>query len=224
MQIQAKNLAGLQYVEAGDINSPNKIIMLHGYGADMLDLYSLHDVIDTQKPYHWIFPNGFLDVPIGPHMYGKAWFHIDIPAFERSLRMGEFTKLKPTGMDEARVRLEKFLRNLNLDFSTTFLGGFSQGAMLITEILLETDIQPKGAILLSGTLVNEERWINQMSSKKGLRYYQSHGIHDPILPSVLAEKLNQKLNENGWDGFLQLFQGGHEIPQKVVADISSFLR
>lgn len=223
-RIQAKSLAGIQYVEVGDIKSPNKIILFHGYGADMLDLYSLHESIDTAKPFHWIFPNGLLDVPIGPHMFGKGWFNIDIPSFERSLRMGEFSKLKPTGMDEARIRVEKFLRNLNVDFSKTFLGGFSQGAMLVTEILLETDIFPKGALLLSGTLVNEDRWISQMSTKKGLRYYQSHGIHDPILPSELAVKLNQELNKNSWDGFLQLFQGGHEIPYKVVADISSFLR
>lgn len=224
MRIQSKNLAGINYVEAGDSTSPNKIIMFHGYGADMLDLYSLHDVVDPTGSYHWIFPNGILDVPIGPHMSGKAWFHIDIPAFERSLRMGEFTKLKPSGMDEARIRLEKFLKALNFDFSNTYLGGFSQGAMLVTELLLETPIKPKGALLLSSTLVNEDRWLSQMENKKGLKYYQSHGLQDPILPVQLAEKLHEKLEESGWDGFLQVFQGGHEIPQKVIADLVSFLR
>lgn len=223
-RIQAQSLAGIQYVEAGDKNSPNKIILLHGYGADMLDLYSLHDVIDTPTSFHWIFPNGFLDVPIGPHMYGKGWFNIDIPSFERSLRLGEFSKLKPTGMDEARIKMEKFLKALNFDFSNTYLGGFSQGAMLATEILLETDIRPKAAIFLSATLVNEDRWISQMPNKKGLKYYQSHGTQDPILPAVLAERLHEKFEENGWDGFLQVFQGGHEIPHKVIADLSSFLR
>lgn len=223
-RIQAKTLAGIQYVEGGDLSSPNKIIMFHGYGADMLDLYSLHDAIDTGAPFHWIFPNGILDVPIGPHMFGKGWFNIDIPTFERALRMGEFSKLKPTGMDEARIKVEKFLKALNLDFSNTYLGGFSQGAMLVMELLLETTIHPKGAVLLSTTLVNEDRWTSQMLNKKGLRYYQSHGTQDPILPVQLAEELNKRLEENGWDGFLQVFQGGHEIPHKVIADIGSFLR
>ena len=223
-RIQAHSLAGIQYVEAGDKTSPNKVILLHGYGADMMDLYSLHDVIETDTPYHWIFPNGILDVPIGPHMYGKGWFNIDIPSFERALRMGEFSKLKPSGMDEARIKMEKFLKALNFDFSNTYLGGFSQGAMLVMELLLETEIKPKGAILLSSTLVNEDRWIAQMKNKKGLRYYQSHGTQDPILPIALAEKLHQSLEQNGWDGFLQVFQGGHEIPHKVIADVSSFLR
>lgn len=223
-RVQPKNLAGINYVEAGDVNSPNKIILFHGYGADMMDLYSLHDVIDTQTSYHWIFPNGVLDVPIGPHMMGKAWFNIDIPSFERSLRLGEFVKLKPTGMDEARIKIEKFLKALNLDFSNTIIGGFSQGAMLVTELLLETPIRPKGAILLSATLVNEERWTSQMVNKKSLRYYQSHGAQDPILPVELAQKLHERLEESGWDGFLQVFQGGHEIPNKVIADLVSFLR
>lgn len=223
-RIQAKTLAGIQYVEGGDLSSPNKIIMFHGYGADMLDLYSFHDAIDTGASFHWIFPNGILDVPVGPHMFGKGWFNIDIPTFERALRMGEFSKLKPTGMDEARIKVEKFLKALNLDFSNTYLGGFSQGAMLVMELLLETTIHPKGAVLLSTTLVNEDRWTSQMLNKKSLRYYQSHGTQDPILPVQLAEELNKRLEENGWDGFLQVFQGGHEIPHKVIADIGSFLR
>lgn len=226
--VKPKNLLGISYVEAGDINSPNKIILFHGYGADMMDLYSLHEVLDKSKSYHWIFPNGILNVPIGPHMMGKAWFNIDIPSFERSIRQGEFVKLKPTGMDEARIKAEKFLKaflkTFNYDFSHTIIGGFSQGAMLVTELLLETDIRPKSAILLSATLVNEDRWTSQMQNKKGLRYYQSHGNHDPILPVELAEKLHDRLEENGWDGFLQIFQGGHEIPNKVIADLVSFLR
>ena len=223
-RIQAQSLSGLQYVEAGDKNSRNKIIMFHGYGADMMDLYSLHDAIETENSFHWIFPNGFLDVPIGPHMSGKAWFNIDIPSFERALRMGEFSKLKPSGMDEARIKVEKFLKALNFDFSNTYIGGFSQGAMLTMDLLLETDIRPKGAVLLSSTLVNEERWTRQMPLKKGLKYYQSHGVHDPVLPFQLAEQLHQNLELNGWDGFLQVFQGGHEIPHKVLADLTSFLR
>jgi phospholipase/carboxylesterase len=221
---QSKNLAGLNYIEAGDLLSPNKIIMFHGYGADMLDLYSLAGAIDSKNYFHWIFPNGILDVPIGPHMMGKAWFNIDIPAFERSIRLGEFTKQKPSGMDLAKDKAEKFLLALNCDFSHTIIGGFSQGAMLVTELLLETSIKPKGAILLSATLVNEDRWTSQMPNKKGLRYYQSHGSQDPILPVELAEMLHEKLEQSGWDGFLQVFQGGHEIPHKVIADIISFLR
>ncbi|MES2769909.1 MAG: hypothetical protein V4596_12260 [Bdellovibrionota bacterium] len=223
-RIQAQSLAGIQYVEGGDKTSPNKIIMFHGYGADMMDLYSFHDAIDTAKPFHWIFPNGILDVPIGPHMFGKGWFNIDIPSFERALRMGEFSKLKPTGMDEARAKVEKFLKALNLDFSNTYLGGFSQGAMLVTELLLETAIVPRGAILLSGTLVNEDRWASLMAKKKGLRYYQSHGSQDPILPAELAQRLHELLEQNGWDGFLNIFKGGHEIPHKVISDISSFIK
>lgn len=219
-----KTISNIQYVECGDPQSKEKVIFLHGYGADMMDLYPLANVIDPQERYHWIFANGILDVPIGPHMYGKGWFNIDIPSFERSLRMGEFSKLKPTGMDEARVRIEKFLKSLTSDFSNIYLGGFSQGAMLVTEVLLETDIRPKGTILLSTTLVNEDRWIAQMPNKKSLRYYQSHGVQDPILPVELAERFHHAAEENGWDGFLQVFQGGHEIPNKVIADIVSFLR
>ncbi len=223
-KVSPKTASNIQYVEYGKPENPEKVIFLHGYGADMMDLYPLAQVIDPQAKYHWVFANGILDVPIGPHMYGKGWFNIDIPSFERSLRMGEFSKLKPTGMDTARDKLKKFIETVTTDAKNFYLGGFSQGAMLVTELLLETDLQPKGAILLSTTLVNEDSWTAQMPERKGLRYYQSHGVQDPILPVELAQRFHDRAEENGWDGFLQLFQGGHEIPNKVIADVVSFLR
>ena len=63
-------------------------VILHGYGANFEDLAGLMPYADPAQLYNWIFPNGILDVPIGPHMSGKAWFPIDIAALERQLQKG----------------------------------------------------------------------------------------------------------------------------------------
>lgn len=61
-----------------------------------------------------------------------------------------------------------------------FLGGFSHGVMLATDVaLMEPSIELSGLILLSGTLLAEKRWTLAMPARKGLRVLQSHGTHDP---------------------------------------------
>jgi phospholipase/carboxylesterase len=224
MSYDVKNLAGLSYLEGGDLKSPDKIVLFHGYGADMFDLASLSEAVKTRKNFHWIFPNGTLEVPIGPHVSGRAWFPIDFEAFTRAMQSGQLAKRYPDGLESARTKAEKFLKALNLDWSRTYLGGFSQGSMLALELVCETDITPKGMLLLSSTLLNEDRWSGQMSLKKGMRYYQSHGEIDQVLPANVAVQLHEKMEASGWDGSLTLFRGGHEIPSKVIQEVASFLQ
>lgn len=220
--MQVKRLEGIEYLETGNPNSSNKIILFHGYGADMYDLAQLSEVLRTKKDYHWVFPNGTLEVPIGPHMTGRAWFHIDIPQFERFIRIGEFSERYPPGMKDARLRATKFLESFAKDYSQSFIGGFSQGAMLTTDILLNSYIVPKGAILLSGTLVNEKEWI-QLAQKKSFMFFQSHGKNDPILPHELSVRLYELLTESGSEGEYVDFSGGHEIPMQVLKKVESFI-
>jgi len=78
--------------------------------------------------------------------------------------------------------------------------------------------------LFSGTLVNEPSLLQAASKKKGLRFFQSHGIQDPVLPFELAEKLDSSLNEAGLDGMLYSFRGGHEIPLPVLREWASWLK
>lgn len=215
--IQSK--AGIQYVETGDLESENKIFMLHGYGADMMDLFPLAQEIDPLA--HWIFPNGILEVPIGPFMTGRGWFNIDFPQFERAMRAGEFSQSNPSGMTEARKKIEEFIKTF--EFESYIMGGFSQGAMLSLDYTLSTAAQPKGLLLLSATLVKKNQWKESMSQKQ-IPFFQSHGTHDPILPYSLAEELHQMLISAGWKGELETFRGGHEIPYSVIEGSQEFLR
>src|SRR5690606_9874605 len=60
-----------------DDNAP-WVVCFHGYGADCNDLFSLGEMIRTQRTYNWLFPNGHLEVPIGPCWTGRAWWNIDM--------------------------------------------------------------------------------------------------------------------------------------------------
>jgi phospholipase/carboxylesterase len=134
----------------------------------------------------------------------------------------------PKGLTLARDRLLAFLKELPsqlpIDYKKTVIGGFSQGAMLTCDAVLQTHYPFAGLVQLSGNLLAQPVWGPLMSKRKGLPVFQSHGMQDEILPYVGAERLRDTLNKSGltvdWHGF----RGGHEIPESVLKALSVFLQ
>lgn len=205
--------------------APLTVVLFHGYGADGADLAPLAREVDQEKPLRWIFPDASRPLEVGG-MGGRAWFDIDVEALERAQRSGnawDHSKTRPEGMVEAREAALDFIAELALPWDKLVLGGFSQGAMLATELALSGPRAPRGLMILSGSLIDEERWTRLAGSRKGLPFFQSHGSADPILGFSLALRLEALLRAAGLEGSLLRFEGGHSIPSEVVAGMGTFL-
>jgi len=208
-----------------DDNAP-WIIFFHGYGADCNDLLSLGEMISTNKTYNWLFPNGTLEVPIGPAWTGRAWWNIDMMEIQRAMETGiprDFSGEIPKGMDKARDAALEMIRQLRVPWNQIILGGFSQGAMLATDLYLRAPETPKGLVVMSGTLVNQEEWKKFVPNRAGEKFFQSHGEMDQVLAFKQAQKLETLLTQNGMKGSLMGFRGGHEIPAQVLTKISQYI-
>lgn len=208
-----------------DDNAP-WVIFFHGYGADANDLFSLGEIISTKKTFNWLFPNGYLEVPIGPGWTGRAWWNVDMMEIQRAAERGEhrdFSNDTPKGMDKAFELASEMIRQLKVPWNKVILGGFSQGAMLATELYLRAPEAPAGLIIMSGTLVHQEEWKKYAPHRAGRRFFQSHGELDPILGYKQAQKLETLLTQNGMKGSLMGFRGGHEIPMPVLTKIGTYL-
>ncbi len=96
--------------------------------------------------------------------------------------------------------------------------------MLATDLTLQLDDNPAGLVILSGTMLNEDVWLDRAKHHKGLRVFQSHGTDDPILPFGAAESLRDMLGESGASIEFLSFDGGHEIPFPVLNRLGDFLR
>lgn len=202
------------------------VILIHGFGADMTDLYPLADMIDPDQKWNWYFPNGALDIVIAPGFRGRAWYPIDMARFETALRSGEvhqITKNRSQGMDQASVLLKAFVQELQNKHKRLILGGFSQGAIMSVEVSCLLEKSPDAVVLMSASLVDEENWKRLIPQRKGLAYIQSHGTNDPILSFEGGKKLNSLLNTSGWRGDFVSFTGGHEIPMSVLDRVKSFI-
>ncbi|AFM14386.1 alpha/beta hydrolase [Turneriella parva] len=214
-------------------NDGTVFFCMHGYGANAYDLAGLSAYLDFPEGTRMIFPNGILGIDMGyGGQQGRAWFNIDWVEIERIRREGglrDLSKSLPPGMADARDTLIAAMEKLECDPARTIVGGFSQGAMLATEIMLNHSSYLKGLIVFSGTLVNRIGWEQTAANKYGaqskvLSFIQSHGTHDPVLPVQAAHRLYALLTEHGGEGKLVEFAGQHEIPAQVIDETNNWLR
>jgi len=198
------------------------VICLHGYGADMRDLAPLADELKTKRPITWFFP----DAPEVLDWGGRAWFPIDVAAFEEAQRTGSARDLslrEPPGLEWAREELQRFIAGLEIPWENIVLMGFSQGAMLAVDLALRAESSPAGVVILSGTLVDKAKTAELAPGRKGIPFFQSHGSVDPILGFTPARALEKVMLEAGWKGQLRRFEGGHAIPPEIVEGLRGWL-
>ena len=202
------------------------VILFHGYGADAHDLMSLADLIPTKKTVNYLFPNGPLQVPIGPGWTGRAWWKIDMGAIERAMAAGttrDMTEDTPQDLDKIRQMAMDMIQQLGVPWNKIILGGFSQGSMLAQEIFAHAPEAPAGLVILSGTLMNQGELKLKMKSRAGSHFFQTHGESDMVLGIKQARRLEGLLQQSGLKGHCQSFAGGHEIPQNTITSLGRWL-
>lgn len=214
-------------VELKEGQQPLVFILFHGYGADAYDLQSLSQVIKTPAPTHFIFPQGVLEVPIGPGWTGRAWWPIDIAALQEAALRGsprDLSKETTPGIPELRKKIFAAIEALKTPWSHIILGGFSQGSMLATDIFLNAPENPRALVSLSGALVNKAEWKSLAPRRAGVPFFACHGKMDAVLDHRGSAQLETFLIEAGMKGKLFSFNGTHEIPMEAINKLNEFLQ
>ncbi|GMV49114.1 MAG: hypothetical protein L6Q38_09165 [Nitrospira sp.] len=205
------------------------LVLLHGFGAPGDDLVPLGEYLDVPAGTRFVFPEAPLPIPMG---FGesRAWWMIDMARLQADRAAGKIRDLSgeiPRGLPEARARVSSLLDDLHKTFGAdparTFLGGFSQGAMLSCDALLQSARSYAGLIQLSGTLVAKQEWGPLLAKRKGLPLFQSHGTQDPILTYAMAERLRDEFLQAGLKVEWHPFRGGHELPEPVLRQLGLFV-
>jgi phospholipase/carboxylesterase len=218
-------IAGLTTRVVGD--GPLTVVLLHGFGAPGDDLVALAQYI--RAPVRFVFPEAPLELG-GLYGDSRAWWLLDLARLEQELRSGTLRDRRdeiPEGLDTVRDQMLRFLEQLEdrykLETNQLVLGGFSQGAMLSLDVALHREVVPAGLILMSGTLLAAKLWQPLMSKLSGVPIFQSHGMHDQLLPFSIAETLRDELRAAGAKLEWCEFHGGHEIPPAVLDGVTKLL-
>lgn len=210
------------------------IVLCHGFGAPGDDLVPLARVVDAGRGVRWFFPEAPLeaDLGMGPSGDARAWWPIDMLRLQLLLERGQARDLAaetPAGMAEARGALEASLAALERDHGVeparTVLGGFSQGAMLATEVALHADRAFAGLAILSGALVSEDRWREAASQgAAAIDAIVTHGRRDPILPFDGGRAIAELLASGGARVRFVPHGGGHDIPPSALDALAILAR
>ncbi len=207
-------------------------VLCHGFGAPGTDLVGLADELAVRDPkledVAFIFPAAPIEME--PGYDARAWWPINFAMLEEMVSRGEYRDLVesvPPGLADRRRELEQIIvevRDLfELQQQEIFVGGFSQGAMLATDVFLEAEKPLGGLIAWSGTLLNRSRWNVRANAQRGLRVVQSHGTLDPILPFSGATQLRDLFLDAGHTVDFVPFQGYHAIPGPALAAAARLL-
>ncbi len=208
-----------------DIRDPSApyVILFHGYGADASDLRPLSEAIPTKKVFNYIFPEGPIQIPLGPHWIGRGWWNIDMVRMQNPQLDHDISIERPHELAQTRQWVKQMIVDLKVPMDQIIIGGFSQGGMCAVDQFLATDLQPKGLVLLSSSMINKDEWRSFSKSKKPIPYFMSHGQNDAVLKIKFADKLHSFLSEMGCKGERVIFQGGHEIPAAVLQRLGQWL-
>ncbi len=197
------------------------VVFCHGFGAPGDDLVGLGPELAHVSPalaprVRWVFPEAPLSLASLGLQGGRAWWHIDMERMIQGRDWNLYMEEVPEGLAKARrmalAMLEELSARTHVPMGRTILGGFSQGAMLMTDVTLRLEEAPLGLAILSGALVSRPEWAERASRRTGLPVFQSHGRQDPILPFQVSERLRELLEKSGLKVEFVPFNGPHTIP------------
>lgn len=208
------------------------IVLCHGFGAPGDDLVPLARVVDAGRDVRWFFPEAPGTVDLGLGGAGRAWWPIDMARLQLMIERGtprDLAQETPEGMAGARAALEGCLAALEkeqgVDPATTIVGGFSQGAMLASEVVLHAERPFAGLAALSGALVSEDRWRDAAeTSGRSIHAIVTHGRRDPILPFDGGRALAEMLASSGAKVRFVPHGGAHEIPPAALDALAELAR
>jgi phospholipase/carboxylesterase len=202
---------------------PLLVVFCHGYGASGEDLVPfVPELLEREPrlaPVRFAFPAGPLSMGQAGWGDARAWWPLDwmkLSMLSHSPEGREQLRNEvPDGLPSARRKLqgciEALLAGSGLSPERVVLGGFSQGAMLATDLTLSWEQRPAALVALSSVLLSAGRWRALAPRRAGLPVIQSHGRQDPILPYSEGEALRDFLTAAGLAVDFIPFDGPHTV-------------
>lgn len=134
----------------------------------------------------------------------------------------------PPGMKEAREKAVQFIQDLRSkapEGTKILVGGFSQGALMATDIALTLD--PALSVYLaafSPFLVDIDYWKERAAAHgTKLQALVTHGRNDPLIPFMASQMLTSLLTEAGCQVKFEAHPGGHNLgDDRIIRACTTF--
>lgn len=191
-------------------NGNPTIIMLHGIGSNMDDLYSFSHLLP--KKYNIFSAQAPIEYSIG----GYAWYHIEWTGKEIRIDFEEVLRAK----DKVSHFIDELINNYNVDKDNIYLLGFSQGCILSYTLSLTEPNKVKGIAGLSGYLMQDTlNLIEDKNNLSHLDYFIAHGRLDDVIPLKKARESIEAIKDLPIKVNYKEYDMPHGINQECMNDL-----
>ena len=219
-------MTALNVVRVSDMGEDERggaaVFVLHGWGAEGTDLVPLAKAL--KRPGVRFFVPA---APLAERGGGRAWWHLD----PDTRPPHAYTDEPPPGfqptpaVSEARAVVQAMI-TMAVDRyapATVALVGFSQGAMLAVDVALAGAPGVDRVVAMSGVLLVDSVPGLTAPHPTNPHFLLSHGRYDAQVPFAGGSHAKDLLEKHGFPVTWRPFDGGHEIPESVLADVNQFL-
>lgn len=200
-------------IRAPAASAEGTLVLLHGRGADELDLASVGEALDPGRRLWIARPRGPLALPPG----GAHWYVVPRVGFPEPASF----RASLAGLG---VWLEQLGQRTGVGVERTVIGGFSQGAVMSYALALGRGRpRPAGLIALSGFIPRVKGWEMEIAERAGLPVAIGHGALDPVIGAGFARDAVARLRAGGIDPLYRESPMGHGIDPRFVAELREWL-
>jgi phospholipase/carboxylesterase len=177
------------------------VVFLHGANGNAFGSVDLGRIVSPNRKTCFVSPNGPIQIR-GEH---RAWYG-------RNTKFSDSkTKIPP---------ILRWVKKQNPD-AKIVLGGFSQGAILTTNLIQEVSQLVDAFVVLSPSGWLEQNLASDKVQRRPIFY--SHGILDKGLPFEKSKRLCDRFIELGYPVQWYEYNDGHVMPDELKFEIKSFL-
>jgi len=183
---------------ASSVPARRTLVFMHGLGDNMNGWTYLPELVELP----------WLDVVLvqAPIPYGPGWSWYELDA---TLASTANTRLD---IVQNRAKIRSLLEHLGLDLSKTYLGGFSQGAVMTLEVGLRSDVPFAGLLPISGYVPLLEDYPASFGAAIAKqRILATHGHWDQVIPHAFAEAQMTEIVRRGAPLEFESYDKAHDI-------------
>ncbi|MBK8845159.1 MAG: hypothetical protein IPO27_00845 [Bacteroidetes bacterium] len=196
-------------------DNPPMIVLLHGFGSNEEDLFSLKEVLP--KNYYIVSVRAPFKMEEGSYM----WSSLSVE--NKKVKSNPVEAL--ASCDSLIKLIARIKEKYQLGNSPVYWMGFSQGAMMCYTLAIVKKMPMTGLIAMSGRMNDEAKAaLTGFTPDASLRVFISHGKQDEVISIQLGMEANNLLKEKLKFVQFKEYEAGHEINEAMLKDLVEWLK
>jgi len=199
----------LEFLELGSNTCEKAVVFIHGWKGNKDSFKGLSSILKVPN-VKWFFPQAPYKMSESTQEY--SW------SFQ-----------KPDGTYDVKKTVESFELFLTknvlslVDSKKVFFVGFSQGATICYELILQLKYPWGGVFPVAGFKRDQNSFFTVHNNQQNTPIIIGHGLKDDVIPIKSSEVIYNELKYNNCNVHFEKFNGGHKISINYLKKIQSVI-